>query len=214
MTAAEIADALGGHQNGDSWSARCPAHDDHDPSLSLTDHNGRVLVRCFAGCSQTAVIAALRERGLWPATRQQRKSRVVARYDYTDESGALLFQVERLEPKSFRQRRPDKGGWLYKLDGVRRVLYRLPELLATPADALVFIVEGEKDVDALHAVGLTATCNPGGAGKWRAEYDEHLRNRHVVVIPDADETGRRHADDVVLHLLPIAASVRCLELPR
>ena len=67
MTAAEIADALGGQRDGDSWSVRCPAHDDHDPSLSLTDRNGRVLVCCFGGCSQTAVIGALRERGLWPS---------------------------------------------------------------------------------------------------------------------------------------------------
>jgi hypothetical protein len=92
--------------------------------------------------------------------------RIVEAYDYRDERGALLFQVVRFEPKDFRQRRPDgKGGWTWSVKGIRPVPYRLPELLAVPADALVFIVEGEKDANNLAELGLIATCNAGGAAK-------------------------------------------------
>jgi hypothetical protein len=94
-----------------------------------------------------------------------------ATYDYADEGGELLSQVVRYEPRGFRQRRPDgRGGWIWNLQGVRRVPYRLPELLeALGAEQTIFIAEGEKDVDNLHRLGAPATCNLGGAGKWHAE---------------------------------------------
>lgn len=66
MSAETIAKALGGRKVGGGWTACCPAHDDHSPSLSIRDAGGKVLVRCHAGCSQQSVVAALRESGLWP----------------------------------------------------------------------------------------------------------------------------------------------------
>ena len=97
--------------------------------------------------------------------------RIVCFYDYRDERGALLFQVVRFkDPKTFRQRRPDgKGGWTWKVKGTRQVPYRLPELIAAPADAVVYVVEGEKDVDRTRSLGATATCNPGGAAKRKGD---------------------------------------------
>ena len=65
MTAETIARALGGRKVGQGWTARCPAHEDREPSLSIRDADGKVLVRCHAGCDQRDVIAALKERGLW-----------------------------------------------------------------------------------------------------------------------------------------------------
>lgn len=65
MKAESIAEALGGRKVGQGWTARCPAHDDREPSLSIRDADGKVLVRCHAGCNQRDVIAALKERGLW-----------------------------------------------------------------------------------------------------------------------------------------------------
>ena len=127
-----------------------------------------------------------------------------ATYDYTDEDGKLLYQVVRKPGKHFVQRRPDeKGGWIYNLDGVRRVLYRLPDLLSRP-DETVFIVEGEKDADRLHRAGLLATTNPGGAGKWKAEYSAILNDRHVVTLPDNDSPGHKHGGRSQAH---------CVELP-
>lgn len=65
MTAESIAKALNGRKVGQGWTARCPAHDDREPSLSIRDAEGKVLVRCHAGCDQRDVIAALKARGLW-----------------------------------------------------------------------------------------------------------------------------------------------------
>ena len=112
--------------------------------------------------------------------RQTTGRRIVVTYDYRDERGALLFQVCRFEPKDSRQRRPDgAGGWTWKLGDTRRVLYRLPDLLAKP-EATVFLVEGEKDADRLASLGLTATTVPGGAKKWRTNYADALAGREVV----------------------------------
>jgi hypothetical protein len=140
--------------------------------------------------------------------------KIVKTYDYQDESGKPLFQVVRFEPKEFRQRRSDgNGGWVWNLDGVRRVPYRLPELLGSPTQDWLFVVEGEKDVERLGEMGFTATCCPMGAGKWRSEYNEHLRGRLVAIIPDNDAAGRNHARQVANSLYGVAGEIRIVELP-
>lgn len=217
-----------GRLRGDSLTTHCPAHDDGRTSLSVTGNGGRLLVKCHAGCSQEAVIDALKSRDLWPkaertpvpeAQPSRRRTaaprREVAAYDYRDEDGALLYQVLRMEPKGFSQRAPDPAepnGWRYRLDGVRRVLFRLPELLAS-GDALVFIAEGEKDANRLISEGLIATTNAGGAGKWQEEYTHILRGRDVAILPDNDEQGRAHAQKVASALQGTAKSIRIVELP-
>ena len=143
------------------------------------------------------------------ASRQQRK--IDAVYSYLDEDGRLLYEAVRFRPKGFAYRRRDGvGEYVWNLDGVRRVPYRLSELLNT---ADVFVAEGEKDVDRLVALGLTATCNPGGAGKWDPAYDQYFGGKGVTVIPDNDEEGRRHAYQVAASLYGTAAAVMVLELP-
>jgi putative DNA primase/helicase len=141
--------------------------------------------------------------------------RVAATYDYINESGALLFQVLRFDPKTFRQRRPDGGGgWVWSVDGVRRVPYRLAELLNDVAKRhTIVIVEGERDVDNLRRSGIPATTNAGGAGKWTPEHSRYLRNADVVLIPDNDDAGRDHMNKVGLALMNTADSVRILQLP-
>jgi putative DNA primase/helicase len=138
---------------------------------------------------------------------------VIATYPYRDEAGVDLFQVVRTADKRFFQRRHVGGGRFESgLEGTRRVLYRLPELLAAPIAAPVWVVEGEKDVDNLRAAGLVSTTSPGGAGKWPPEYGEVLRGRRVVILPDNDDPGRKHASEVATALGGRAASVRVLEL--
>lgn len=139
-------------------------------------------------------------------------SRIVETYDYRDERGDLLMQAVRLEPKSFRQRRPDGNGWSWSVKDVRVVPYRLPELLAAP-DAVVYLVEGEKDADRLASLGLVATTNAGGAGKWKVSHSEFLRGRSVVILPDNDTPGRAHAQQSLKNLRGIAADVRIVKLP-
>jgi Protein of unknown function (DUF3987) len=145
--------------------------------------------------------------------------KIVATYDYTDEGGNLLYQALRLEPgddgasKTFRQRRPNgRGTWIYDLKGVRRVLYRLPELLKYD-DRAVFIVEGERDVETLRKLGLVATTNAMGAGKWHNEYADYLKGRQVIILPDNDEPGRNHGKQVAESLVGVAASIKVVELP-
>src|SRR5262249_30894730 len=156
---------------------------DKSPSFSASRGNdGRILMTCHAGCDLKNICAAIpvNVADLFPQKIKIIKPRYVfdCAYDYRDEKGDLLFQVVRRQldnpsecpdssAKKFFQRRPDgKGGWINDLKGVRRVLYRLPELIAANPGATVFICEGEKDIERLRALSLEATTNPGGAGKW------------------------------------------------
>ena len=133
-------------------------------------------------------------------------------YGYQDEEGTTLFEVVRFPGKKFRQRRPDgHGGWIWNLKEVRRVLYRLPALIARP-DELVYVVEGEKDADRLASLGLLATTNAGGAGKWRREYSRFLASRDVIILGDNDDVGRKHVQEVAKSLAGQARSIRVVEL--
>jgi hypothetical protein len=163
--------------------------------------------------------AWLRREGLMasqPHVVHRTDSRIAKVYPYTDEGGALLFQVVRVEPKDFRQRRPDGlGGWVWNLHDTRRVPYQLPELVkAAAVGEMIYIPEGEKDVDSLRAIGLAATTNPGGVKKWRDEYSEYLRGADVVVLSDNDVAGREHGEQVVASLLGTAKRIRVLDIGR
>lgn len=146
-----------------------------------------------------------------------REAGAVSAYDYRDELEDTLFQVWRFQEangrKTFRQARPVNGGWALGISGVRRVLYRLPELCQADEDAAVLLCEGEKDVDRLAALGFIATTAPMGAGKWLPEYSESLRGRHVVVLLDNDDDGEKHGRIVSEALNGVAASRRLLRLP-
>lgn len=230
-------------KNGQGWTFRCPAHADRRPSGKLdVGGDGRALVKCHAGCELEALLDRIglaakdlfadstgRGSGHVPDHPRKRRGaarseavahppsrRIVAAYDYQDEGGELRFQVVRFEPKDFRQRRPDgRGGWTWNMADTRRVLYRLPAVLAAvERDDTVYVVEGEKDADCINALPdghHVATTNPGGAGKWKAEYSESLRGARVVIVQDRDDPGRQHAAEVGAALRGIAASVRIVE---
>ncbi len=143
--------------------------------------------------------------------RDRAQRREIAAYDYTDAQGNLVFQAVRYEPKEFRQRRPDPaGGWIWNLEGVNRVPYRLPEILM--ADPVV-ITEGEKDADNVRALGYTATCNAGGAGKWLDAYSEFLTGKNVIVIPDNDDPGKKHAESIIKSLDGKVNSLKLVQIP-
>jgi hypothetical protein len=142
-------------------------------------------------------------------------SKVVATYDYRDAAGQLAYQVIRKQPKAFVQRRPDPDKpdeWVWNLQGVTRLPYRLPELLAETDDR-VFIVEGEKDVEALLKRRFSATCNSGGAGNWSPDLNNWFAGKTVFILPDNDEPGRKHALNVAENLFGIARDVRIVNLP-
>jgi AAA domain/CHC2 zinc finger len=146
------------------------------------------------------------------------KRKITATYDYADAQGELIYQVVRMEDgerqKTFRQRRPDPekpNEWLWNLEGVKHGLYRLPELRETGADEVVYLPEGEKDVETMSGFGLCATTNSGGAKNWRQDHAEHLRGRDVVVLVDADDPGRERGQAIATSLHGIARRVRVLD---
>ncbi len=234
ITAEALTASLGGKWHGSYGMASCPVstnhrHGDRSPSLSVS--NGRdvpIVFKCHSGCDPKEIIQALDSRGLWPnddtpfvapvltVPSKNGDDRVtpinqhVGTYQYRDEQGDLLYEKLRYEPKTFKLRAAD-GSW--GLVGVRKVLYRLPDLLAAPQDALVYIVEGEKDADALMALGILATTNfDGASGHWDIGYNSAVRDRHVVIIPDNDDAGEKHAEHIRQSVTPYARSVRVVRL--
>lgn len=202
----------------DGYQARCPAHEDSSPSLSVKLGNkGGVLAKCRAGCTFTEVVRAV---GFEPSQLCAPKPivaplpTIVCAYDYRDTAGVLRYQSVRMQPKTFRQRKPNgAGGWTWTMDGVTRVPYRLNELAGHTS---VFIAEGEKDCDALWTRGCPATTNVGGAGKWRDGETQALKNAgvlRVIVLPDNDGPGRKHADDIATQMKANGIACSILPLP-
>lgn len=217
------AGALGqpARRSGDRSVWFCPFHaDKNNPNFTVYP-DGRFY--CFACGAKGDVIEFEKKRNgtSFPDTVKVlaekydpgllTKLRIVARYPYLDLDGTPLYEVVRMEDKTFPQRRPDgQGGWIWDLDDVKRVPYRLPEFRFSTGR--VFIAEGEKDADRLADSGLLATTVPCGAGKWRPEFAEYFANRDVVILPDNDETGREGSEEIAVGLHEIAKSVKVVML--
>ena len=206
--------------SGKGFVCRCPAHDDKNPSLSISEStDGKTLLHCHAGCTPEAICTAanIKPADLFADKMKPMQRQIVATYPYHDANGKFLFEVVRFEPKDFRQRRPDVtalDGWTWKTKGVEKVLFRLPEILAAIASGkFIFVCEGEKDVLAMTEHAFSATCNPCGAGKWQDSYTETLRGAAITIVADKDAAGRAHAALVAGKLRGIAKSVRVIELP-
>jgi 5S rRNA maturation endonuclease (ribonuclease M5) len=161
------------------------------------------------------VINALRDRGLWPGKEHhddlgigwhpEAWGRPVKVYDYVNEHGEIVYQLVRFEPKAFYPRRPDgNGGWKWNLDGTRRMLYQLPRVIAAP---IVFVTEGERDAETLREWGFVGTTNVFGCNAWRPEYNECLRGKEVIIIPDYDAPGFARGREIGRSLVGIASRV-------
>lgn len=212
-------------KHGSHWRGPCPIHNGEDDNFAVDRKSGRWY--CHSQCGRGGGIIAL-EMALTGADFKTardavlriigRKWRTVAYYPYTDETGKPLSRVIRLErgegaerEKTFRQERNAGGRWVKGLGDIRRVPYRLHRVVNARS---VLVVEGEKDVDTVRQkLRLVATTNPMGAGKWMPDYNRYFNGKHVIILPDNDGPGRAHAAAVAASLLPVAASVRVLELP-
>jgi len=192
------------------YNVLCPAHDDHDPSLSISLNNHKILLNCKAGCQNPQILAALNLSQSDLFLNDSQTPTIVATYPYQDESGKPLYEIVRYHPKTFKMRKPDgKGGWAWSMEGVKKVLYHLPDIVKAPE---VYFVEGEKDCDALWSCGLVATTSPGGSQAWKAEYGECLAGKRVILIPDNDEAGYAYARDIACSLMG-KAEPSCILLP-
>lgn len=191
--------------NKSKWKACCPAHHDGDhkgeQSLSIDVQGEKILLHCFAGCKTTDIVKALdlkmsdlfigeKIKPVAAPKKTSARRKIVATYQYLDISNKLIFEVVRYDPKAFSQRRPDgKGGYIYDLNGIDRVIYRLPLVTAAIGRGeTIFHVEGEKDADNLVKLGFEATTSPQGAASWKSTMAGYYNGaKLVVIIPDKDE---------------------------
>ena len=218
-TQSEVLDALQSvtgyvpSRSGDGYKARCPAHDDHDPSLSVSEgSDGRVLLNCHADCEPSAICAAIgwQLSDLFPGSTDGPTSTIETVYPFHDENGRVLFEEVRLHPKGFRLRQPD-GTW--NLKRVRRVPFRLPALLRAGTEGgQVLFVEGPKDASRLEAEGFCATTVPTGAMGWREEFAEYFRGVELVICGDHDRPGQALVDAVRRSVTGTAASIKVIDL--
>lgn len=241
VTLQQLARALGGEVSGNQVLAPGPGHSSGDRSLSVKLDPGApdgFLVNSFAGddpitCkddvrkklgleefkpngkrrrrASDTEISAIIAAAVQSVEKKPPQGRIVATYDYTDDKGELLYQVCRLEPKSFRQRRPDgKGGWLWSVKDCRRFPYRLADLQKYP-DATVFVCEGEKDADRVAALEQCATTV--ACGDWTDDCVNALAGRDILILEDNDEAGRKKAAKAATALHGTAKTIRIVRLP-
>jgi len=211
---------------GQEYKAICPFHDDSEPSLNFNNQTGQYYCH---GCNKKgnsihfyAKINSLDTKRDFPKILkgiandfnipwEENRSKLVKTYNYTDAEGLLLFQVCKYEPKTFKQRQPgNNGNWIWNLKGIEPVLYNLPQVIKANE---IFITEGEKDADTLIDLGLTATTCPMGVKKWREGYNEPLKGKDVVLLPDNDLEGKEHMAQVAISLNGQAKSLKLIELP-
>lgn len=223
----------GVRRTSNGYIARCPSHEDARQSLAFAETDGRILLYCFAGCDPAKVVSSaglcwsdLFDRAIQqpagptplppacspPENGDNRPPErgIVAIYPYVDECGNLLYENIRYDPKDFRQRTFDRrGAPVYDLRGVRRVPYRLPELQrnAVPGST-VFMCEGEKDVDAVRELGLTAT----NLKNWSEEFNRYISDTEVVILTDHDLPGIKQAEKVARIVSKAARSVKIVDL--
>ncbi len=201
------------HQSG-YWTARCPSHADKHPSLSVKDTGEAILLHCHAGCAFPDICTALDvdPKDLF-ASGKVEKQTIDTVYSYTDVDGSLLFEVVRYWPKDFRQRRPDGDSYIWDLDGVDRVPYRLGDLVAANTEGRwVFLVEGEKDADRLREEGKVATTIAGGAKAWRPDMARWFTGALIAILPDNDAPGTAFAHQAARDLVKVAEAVRVVHL--
>ncbi len=180
---------------GDNWSAKCPAHDDKQNSLSIKEDKTEILIHCFAGCPTESIVNAiglnLGDLFIKPIDTTT-KPKIVSEYSYRNELGEELYQVVRYDPKAFKQRHREQGKWVWNMNGQRRIPYHLDGLQDVTYET-VYLTEGEKDADTLWYHGYIGTTTVGGAGAWNDDYAQYFKGMNVVIIPDKDSPGLGYA---------------------
>lgn len=226
-----LAEAIEIAKGGGDVMTKCPAHDDGQASLHVKHGDTQpVIMKCHAGCENNDILNA---GGIDPAEIMDPDAKIDSsiqgddrkmwtpvgiashKYQYYAEDGkTLLYEVMRVPvgtKKRFMQRQPNiekPSGYQWNMDGARRVLYRLPEVIAAKNEGkTIWIVEGEKDVETLFSLGEVATTSPMGAGKWHEEYSEKLAGANIIIVPDNDDVGRKHAREIRLSLIGHSCTV-------
>ena len=216
MNVEAIANALGARKAGDGFIARCPSHSDSNPSLSINQStDGKLLVHCHAGCSQEAVLAALKKLG--PSkpfvSGVMGDFKKVSEYLYRDIEGNPVLRVDRLESpkgKTFRQYHMQNGKWVP--GGTKAIVrpYRFEEW--KDGNSVAF-VEGEKVADCLAKHGFASTTTPGGAKSWKPQFAECFKDKAVIFFPDADPVGEQYVAAALRDISIFCKSAKVVRLP-
>jgi putative DNA primase/helicase len=212
------------------WRGPCPIHKGKDDNFAVDRDTGRWF--CHSQCQRGGDVISL-EMELSGADFKQGRDeafRIAGRavdapatpwektyYIYDDEKGQPAFRIVRRErsaglerEKKFHLERREGNRWIKGLKNTQLVPFHLPQVIAAEQ---VFVCEGEKDASTIEQWGLVGTTAPFGAGKWREDYSKYVAGKHVVILVDNDDAGRKHAYDVASSTFPAAASTRILELP-
>lgn len=198
-------------QNGDhSFQARCPGpshtHGDRNPSLTISEADGKILMHCHAGCEPEEILEAvgltMQDLIIKPSAEEdfgnnpkwmQNLEKI---YDYYDDDGEYAYSKLRYAGKKILYGYIEKNQCSYKVPGKERYLYNLKDLKEAIAEGKpVYIVEGEKDVDTMRGIGLVATT-AGSAGDWKKKFAKYFKGAWVTVLPDNDAQGQKMADRV------------------
>lgn len=223
MELREVLDRFPGKREGagNRYKCMCPVHKDRNPSLGITEKDGKILINCFAGCDTANVLAAVGlgfsdlyndefHQKTWQEKVERSKGeQITAVYNYTDQNGKYLYTKFRTPTVKGCYGIVNEDGTYFKygLNGIDKTLYNLPEAVkAIKAGSPVYFVEGEKDVETLTRLGLPATTC-GGANEWKAIFSGTFTNATVVILPDNDEAGRKLADQVVTDLTGVAKEI-------
>jgi hypothetical protein len=185
--------------------AQCPAHEDRNPSLGVDDAGDKVMLRCYAGCHTDEVVKALglELKDLFDGDLDNQRDSMfgvlIRSYLYERTNGEPWFYVDRFYPKTFRQRLPDvepvrdltdrTAAKRLGLRGRAPIVYHAPKVYRAmrKGGAVVWWLDGEKDVETAERHGLVATCPPGFA-KWDEHYAEFLKGAsEVVMVVDQDK---------------------------
>ncbi len=229
------------HSGTNSWSALCPAHEDRNPSLSITNKDGKILVRCHAGCSQESVINALKEMGLWSSQKKQKpdneydpthkkmgkifttldeiidflkngkdqaKSKI---YNYPGDWGVVRIDFTKNDEKKklIRPFHAIPGGFALGDPPGPLSLYSTRDV-TVGKDDIIYVVEGEKCVDAMGRIGLPAVTSAHGSQSAAKSDWTPLKGRDINIIPDNDDPGMKYAEEVRTILEDMKCFVRII----
>jgi 5S rRNA maturation endonuclease (ribonuclease M5) len=220
---AKIAELLGGDEQGDQVLCPGPGHGASDRSLSVKvdkDDAEGFVVHSFAGDHFKACRDYVRAKLGLPEPKKDGGGKawtLISEHVYLDQHGERFLKVRKCidadRKKQYPQYHWDGNGWAKGKPEEAKIPYRLPQLIAAPTATIVYFVEGEKDADNLAKLGFVATtASEGAAAKWDPALTQYFKDRHVVILPDADKPGRRHGQKVAQAINNVAASVRLLDL--
>jgi Protein of unknown function (DUF3631) len=227
----EMAKLLDGETRGDEVLCPGPGHSGADRSLAVRLDGAApdgFIVHSFAGDDPITCKDYVRQKCGLPAFEAKPKAngkdkgkagaqwKLLAEFIYRDAKSDPYLRVRKYDvggKRKYVQYHLEDGQWVTGKPSGPRIPYWLPELIAAPLTAIVYFAEGEKDVDSLRRIGLTATTMSEGAkAPWPAEATEYFRDRRVVILPDADQPGRQHAEKIARALAPVAASIKIVDL--